>query len=144
MSRSSDSAPKQLTKFLAVAMGGGFGAVCRYAIQILVVQVAGIEAVSGWLVLLAINFLGCLGIGAVSYCVDKARTPVLHAAAIPGFLGGFTSFSAFVAFLFVEQDLLNVALQALTSVFVCVLGVAVARFACGRLGRVASRNDTPR
>lgn len=144
MSRSSDSAPKQLTRLLAVAMGGGFGAVSRYAIQILVVQVAGIEAVSGWLVLLTINFLGCVGIGAVSYCVDKTRTPVLHAGVVPGFLGGFTSFSAFVAFLFVEQNLLTLAFQALASLFVCVLGVAVARFSCGWLGLAPARRDAPR
>ncbi|MAG30232.1 MAG: hypothetical protein CL908_04970 [Deltaproteobacteria bacterium] len=76
--------------WLAVFVAGGLGAVCRVAM-------------TGWLPMrgfpwgtLAVNLLGCLVIGALfEVFEDHHIEPQVRIAVVGGFLGGFTTFSAF-------------------------------------------------
>lgn len=77
-------------EWLWVFVLGGLGAVCRVAI-------------SGWLPhralpwgTLTVNLLGCVAIGIAFHLVEsRAWSSELRLAAVGGFLGGFTTFSAF-------------------------------------------------
>lgn len=78
---------------LLVFLGGGIGSLCRYGIQH-----TGLVSDSGstFLYTLAANLSGCLAIGIVwalldAWHADKAWNLLL----ITGFLGGYTTFSAF-------------------------------------------------
>lgn len=78
---------------LLVFLGGGIGSLCRYSIQL-----TGIASESGatFLYTLTANITGCLAIGIVwalldTWHADKAWSLLL----ITGFLGGYTTFSAF-------------------------------------------------
>lgn len=79
---------------LWVACGGALGALGRYGVALLVARRT---VASGWpLATLAVNLAGCLAIGAA---MGLAERGALQAPArlfwITGFLGGFTTFSAF-------------------------------------------------
>ncbi|HEX5136062.1 MAG TPA: CrcB family protein [Planctomycetota bacterium] len=74
-------------KLLVIAMGGGLGALARYGLAGLV-QGRGVGFPWGTL---AVNALGCLLIGAL---FDRV-TADARAFVVVGFLGGFTTFSAF-------------------------------------------------
>ncbi len=77
--------------FLAVALGGAAGSVARYAVQ---------GAFRAWLGTafpwgtLAVNLLGSLLIGLCAAAAERSW-PWLRPWAMTGFLGGFTTFSAF-------------------------------------------------
>lgn len=84
---------------LAVALGGGIGAACRYLLSSLVTRLAGGLAFAGSLPLgtLAVNVLGCLVIGFLApmlASVVPAR-PRLTLFLVTGVLGGFTTMSSF-------------------------------------------------
>lgn len=81
------------SKLLIVAVAGGLGSAARYL-------------VSGWaqragsgfpLGTLAVNVLGCLAIGVLAYLFQQrqALSEQTRLALMVGFLGGFTTFSAF-------------------------------------------------
>jgi CrcB protein len=74
---------------LAVAAGGAAGALCRYGLQEAFPHRAGTFAWATW----AINVVGCLLIGALVPLVSGR--PLLQPFLGPGFLGGFTTFSAY-------------------------------------------------
>ena len=76
---------------LLVASGGAAGAVCRYLLQ---------QSASGLngklLCTVAINLAGCLAIGVTWSLISHCNAPLwLNKLLIAGFLGGFTTFSAF-------------------------------------------------
>jgi len=79
-----------MSHWIAVALGGGLGAVVRYAL-------------SGWVVkklpmgTFAVNVLGCLLIGvAIAVSVKlKWDNPVWRTFFVSGFLGALTTFSTF-------------------------------------------------
>jgi CrcB protein len=77
-----------------VALGGAIGAVLRYVIGTAVQ--AGIGPGFPWGTL-AVNVAGCLAVGVVSALADRRGdlTPEARAFLVVGFLGGFTTFSAF-------------------------------------------------
>lgn len=85
-----------------VWLGGGLGAVLRYLLQ----QTTGAFSIDSFAaqtwVLLAVNVLGCLMIGYLTYRhIKKDQQPRIYAFTITGVLGGFTSFSAYISALHV-------------------------------------------
>lgn len=87
-----------------VFLGGGFGATARYSVSLLAFRIAGPGFPWGTLV---VNLAGCAAIGAIAgltahrHAGGLSITPFAsmdHAARlilVTGFLGGFTTFSAF-------------------------------------------------
>ena len=79
-------------KILLIFLGGGLGAISRFALSQAVTSLLGIRFPLG---ILACNLLGCFLIGlAVGYSSKSAPdwfAPLL----VIGFLGGFTTFSTF-------------------------------------------------
>ena len=83
-----------MTKLLFIALGGGLGAVLRYAVS------SGAQRITEGTFpvgTLAVNVLGCLGIGLLGTLFTG---PILvreevRFAVLVGFLGGFTTFSTF-------------------------------------------------
>lgn len=83
----------QRSVLVAIAVGGGLGALARYGLAVLLPTPPGRFP---WSTLLA-NVLGCLLIGVLMVLVTEARTA--HRLARPflgvGVLGGFTTFSTY-------------------------------------------------
>ena len=115
-----------LTQVLLVGAGGFFGSICRFGI-------------SGWILkpwsltfplgTLAVNVLGSLAIGYVFGLLESRPLSgeSLRAFVVVGFLGGFTTFSAFsLETLGLLQDghFLRAALNAGLSVVLCLAAVA--------------------
>lgn len=71
---------------LLVAVGGGIGASMRWG----AIEVAGLARVPAWAVIMVVNVLGCLLIGAIVGLVVGRE---LDAFVAVGLLGGFTTFS---------------------------------------------------
>ena len=111
-------------KWLAVFLLGGLGALCRVAFS-------GLFPVRAlpWATL-TVNLVGCLAIGVLFVVVEEHRglpTP-WRMALVGGFLGGFTTFSAFgleTWELVQEGRALAAAFYAGSSVLLGGLGVAV-------------------
>jgi fluoride exporter len=76
---------------LAVGVGAAAGALLRWGVSLLLNPL--------WLGFplgtLAINCLGGLGIGAAIVVFERVQAEPLRLLMVPGFLGGFTTFSAF-------------------------------------------------
>lgn len=82
---------------LAIFLGGGVGALARYGLGSLVQTRATGAFPVGTLV---VNALGCLVIGVVGVVILNSSAPghvreAWRLATVVGFLGGFTTFSAF-------------------------------------------------
>lgn len=89
-----------MRQLLAVALGGSLGSVARYLLQGAVQRRAG--AAHGWAAVfpwgtLAVNLLGCLGIGFLAVLFEErlAVAPETRTFVLIGLLGGFTTFSSF-------------------------------------------------
>lgn len=80
--------------WLWLALGGGLGAVARYA---LTAWVDGRLAMAFPAGTLAVNAAGCFAIGIVATLADEGDvlTPAARLFLVSGLLGGFTTFSAF-------------------------------------------------
>jgi CrcB protein len=80
---------------LLIALFGGLGSVCRYLVGLGVRKIAPEHIPVGTL---AVNLLGCFAIGLL-FTLLQGRAPdqqaTWRAALAVGFLGGFTTFSAF-------------------------------------------------
>ncbi|MGQ0677525.1 MAG: fluoride efflux transporter CrcB [Rhodospirillales bacterium] len=83
-----------MTTILAVAVGGAAGAVARYLVMGRVAHLVGAAFPWGTL---AVNVLGCLAYGALAEIFARRWSPggEVQALLTAGFLGGFTTFSAF-------------------------------------------------
>lgn len=83
-----------MTTILAVALGGAAGAVARYLVMGRVAHALGAAFPWGTL---AVNILGCLVYGALAEIFARKWSPggEVQALLTAGFLGGFTTFSAF-------------------------------------------------
>ena len=81
-------------KWLILLLGGGLGAVGRFAIALWVDEHTGIGFPWGTL---AVNVAGCFGIGVIATLADEHTlvSPGLRLFLVTGLLGGFTTFSAF-------------------------------------------------
>ena len=80
--------------FLAVALGGGLGALSRYGLDRLIERRS--FSVFPWSTF-AINISGCLVIGVIiAALVDRHHTPLwLRTGLVVGLVGGYTTFSTF-------------------------------------------------
>jgi CrcB protein len=83
-----------MSRLLLVGVGGFLGSIARYWISELAHGRLGAGFPAGTL---AVNVLGCLAIGALSQLAEArgGLAPEVRALAVVGFLGGFTTFSAF-------------------------------------------------
>lgn len=75
-------------RYLWIALAGGAGSLCRYLLWRAVTQPEGLFPTGT----LAVNLIGCFFIGLLAKMVNH---DVLRLALITGFLGGFTTFSAY-------------------------------------------------
>ena len=79
--------------FLQVALGGAAGAVCRYATGLAAVRLAGQGFPWGTV---AVNVLGSFLMGVLVVVLVNIADNRLAPLLLTGFLGGFTTFSAFL------------------------------------------------
>ncbi len=129
--------PRRVRLWLVIGVGGALGALARWSIGELVLAVADFPTFP-WGTLIA-NVVGCFAIGVL------APIAVRHAAwvsglVVTGFLGGFTTYSAFAeeAFALVDRgDAVGVGLAAVY-VLVTMAATAIAVALGGRLARVRS------
>lgn len=80
-----------MTPYLLVALGSALGGVCRFACVALAVQAWGPAFPWGTLI---VNVAGSAVIGFVATSAETTH-PSLRQFIMPGFCGGFTTFSAF-------------------------------------------------
>lgn len=128
------------TVLLAVAVGGGLGALARFG-----VETAFVPSTLPWGTL-TVNGVGCLLIGVLMTLIVRAPRrrgrhahPLLRPVAGVGFLGGFTTFSTAILQTLALTPGLAVAYTGLT------LGVTLAAVATGiAVGALVSRRLWPR
>ena len=122
-----------MRNFLLVGTGGFLGAVSRYYLSGLVLHLTGADRFP-WGTLI-VNVTGCLAIGILAGAAEAADvlSPALRLLLITGFLGGYTTFSAFAFetyFLGREQmwmgAVLNVALSVVLGLIAVVAGHRIA------------------
>lgn len=122
-----------MTYYLAVATGGAMGAVSRYW---LVMSINSISALRFPWGTMAVNLLGALliGIGFVLLIERGSANEALRGLLIAGFLGAFTTFSAFsldALQLLLAGRLLTALAYILGSVVFCIVltwtGISLAR-----------------
>ena len=119
-------------QWLAVAVGGAFGAVARHVLWLATTKAFGAAFPWGTFV---VNVIGCALIGAVFVAIDEHPSePALRALLMTGVLGGFTTFSAFALDAhglteagFPERAALYVVASVLLCLGGCWLGAALAR-----------------
>ncbi len=82
-----------MTGIVAVALGGGIGALARYGLAIGAARISAVEFPLGTFLA---NILGCLLIGFFWGCFEKVHiSHEFRLFLFTGFLGGFTTFSTF-------------------------------------------------
>ncbi len=119
-------------QWLAVAVGGAFGAVARHGLSLATTKAFGAAFPWGTFV---VNVIGCALIGAVFVAIDEhPSAPALRALLMTGVLGGFTTFSAFALDTYGLTEAgypARAALYVAATVLVCLggcwLGAALAR-----------------
>ncbi len=122
-----------IASLLYIAGGGALGTLARVGVNRAVIMMGSGAFPYGTLL---VNSLGSLVAGwlFVSCAVRWPRTPLLYGFGIGGFLGAFTTFSAFsIDTLTLLQSgsyskaLLNVGLNVILSLGCCALGMHLAR-----------------
>jgi CrcB protein len=111
----------------AVAIGGAAGSLSRWLVVVAGLRLFGPAFPWGTL---AVNFLGSFAIGVLAELVARGAPPLLRPLLITGFLGGFTTFSAFaLEALTLSRPLgaLYVVASVALSLGACALGMQVAR-----------------
>lgn len=111
-----------MTNLLAIAVGGAFGAVGRFASSQWIYSLLGRSFPYGTLF---VNFMGSFVMGFLAIVLIEriAAGPELRAFLLIGFLGSFTTFSTFsleTINLFSNGESLKAFINMLMSVFVCV------------------------
>lgn len=83
-----------MNQIILVAAGGAVGSVCRYLVGVGLLRLAGPAFPWGTL---AVNLVGCFAIGLLAELIVArfGASPEMRLLLITGFLGGFTTFSAF-------------------------------------------------
>jgi fluoride exporter len=113
-----------------VFIGGGFGAVCRWALGTWLHRLAFMGVHAPWMSTLTINTVGGLLMGIAAGLLTPLSEPLRTSSMLfimTGILGGFTTFSAFgldVVRLLQENAYGTAVGYALASVLFTVLGVA--------------------
>lgn len=81
-----------MRNLIAIAVGGALGSLCRYGVHHACTRALGAHAAWGTL---SVNVVGCFAIGVLAASMLGTPGSASHAALVVGFLGGFTTFSAF-------------------------------------------------
>ena len=83
-----------LPMWLSVALGGAFGASARYGVAAIMVRLMGPNFPWGTL---TVNVVGSLAMGLLveALALKFSASPEVRVMLVTGFLGGFTTFSAF-------------------------------------------------
>lgn len=102
----------------AVALGGALGALARWLVGEWVISWSGPTATFPWDTLI-VNVVGCALIGFLAPVV-MARSLWISGFVITGFLGGFTTYSAFAEEAFALADRADAAGIVLAGVYVLV------------------------
>jgi CrcB protein len=112
---------------MAVAAGGAAGSVARWLVGVAAARFLGTGFPWGTL---AVNVLGGFAIGVLAEVLSRGAPPLLRPLLITGFLGGFTTFSAFAleaVSLARPLALLYVAVSVALTLGACALGMGIAR-----------------
>lgn len=124
-----------LASVFHVALGGALGSAARYLIGIAAVRAFGTGFPLG---VLSVNVLGSFLMGAFVVWAGQRSMGALHPLVATGFLGGFTTFSAFSleAWTLFERGQTGlaatyVALSVVVSIAALVGGVMVMRWGLG-------------
>ncbi|HEX8833282.1 MAG TPA: fluoride efflux transporter CrcB [Abditibacteriaceae bacterium] len=121
-----------MREILLVGMGGFIGSVLRFKIGSLALHSFGPRLPIGTLI---VNLVGCFIIGYLTGLIEKRNllNPEIRLLLITGFLGGFTTFSAFgldtlslLRRARLPMALLNVGVSVLGGLFMVWLGLKVA------------------
>jgi CrcB protein len=111
----------------AVAIGGAAGSLSRWLVVLAGIKLFGPAFPWGTL---AVNVLGSFAIGVLAEILSRGAEPLLRPLLVTGFLGGFTTFSAFAleaVTLSRPLGIAYVAASVVLSLAACALGVLVAR-----------------
>ncbi|HEU4994788.1 MAG TPA: fluoride efflux transporter CrcB [Gemmatimonadaceae bacterium] len=110
---------------LAIAIAGAIGSVLRYWLGRVVQRIAHVGFPVGTLV---VNLLGCVAVGALTaHFINDETHPVVRAALVVGFCGGFTTFSTFsieTYGLFAAGNWPRASAYVALSVVCCLVGTA--------------------
>lgn len=116
---------------LQVALGGAIGASCRYLTNVAMKAILGIGFPWGTL---TVNIVGSFLMGMLVVVLERKSGNHLAAFVMTGFLGGFTTFSAFsLDAIFLMEDgrteiaLVYITASVLVSLAALVVGLAFAR-----------------
>jgi fluoride exporter len=130
--RHDDARSHPVTRFLLICLGGAAGTGARFAVQNLAATVLGAAFPYGTI---AVNVIGSFLIGAVMYAsMATELDPTLRLVLTTGFLGGFTTYSAFnyETFALLENGALG---RATVNVAVTLVACLAAGFAGNALAR---------
>lgn len=114
-----------MTMYLSVALGGALGACARYGTGHLMLRLVGAGFPYSTLV---VNILGSFLMGVLIelLALRISISPELRALLVTGFLGGYTTFSAFsldAALMIEKGEMLAAALYILLSVVLSIAGL---------------------
>jgi fluoride exporter len=121
-----------MTTALYVALFGAAGSLCRWLMSAAVQRVFGHRIPAGTF---AVNILGSLAIGVVmAYFASRGADSRLRVAMVTGFLGGFTTYSAFAyeSWALFEQRTPGAAVLYIVLTIGCCLAACAAGVAIGR------------
>lgn len=122
-----------LKSLLLIMCGGGLGAVSRYSVGLLAMRFWGHHFPWGTLM---VNLAGCFLAGLIYGLAERARwiTPELRLLLITGYLGAFTTFSAFALETIntaraglMQQSLTNILVNTLGGIALAFLGIWLAQ-----------------
>ena len=119
-------------KFLLIGIGGALGALSRSYLSEWIEKLNFLPMPMG---VLLVNFLGCFFLGLMINSLDPKYQEIYQPLVFIGFLGAFTTFSAFSR---ESLDLLNqgqvalAALYVILTVLACLLGTWVGVFLTNR------------
>ncbi|MDX9899193.1 MAG: fluoride efflux transporter CrcB [Spirochaetia bacterium] len=125
---------------MLVVLGGGLGALCRFAVSALSTRYLGNGFAWGTLI---VNVLGCFFIGLAAGFLERLSMPrSLWLLLVTGFLGGFTTFSTFSLETFqmlgsgsVVKALASIASNVVLGLVACGAGLATAFALVARISR---------
>jgi CrcB protein len=112
---------------LAVAAGGAAGSVARYLVALFAARAFGTALPWGTL---AVNVVGSFAIGWLAGVLSRSASDLARPLLLSGFLGGFTTFSAFALETMTlprPAAILYVALSLAGSLAACAAGLSLAR-----------------